>query len=74
MTQLYVAEAKQVQLQFRNMKAVIKANMDEIFDTPVLPVPSLVETGEEEEGAYKPQPIAKPVLAELEWWLDAFDH
>jgi hypothetical protein len=77
MTQMFVAEAKQVQTAFKERMDLIKKHMNEIFDTPVIAIPrvnaeELVD--DEDEKRLKPEVIIPPQLTEEVWWIDCFSH
>lgn len=76
MTRGLIKEAKEAQESFSAFKSIIKFHVDEIFDTPVLPVPTIgaVPEGMEEPVGITPEIIVKPAVMENEWWIDAFSH
>lgn len=75
MTSMLTEEARLLQETFAKFQVLIKTYVDEIFDTPVLPVPSLeVPGGMEELIGITPDVIIKPVLSDTQWWIAAFFH
>lgn len=74
MTEFYIQEAKQIQECFGAYLSKIKRHIDEIFDTPVIPLPTLNSEGLVDENVDSiPQVILKPQLTEIQWALETFD-
>ena len=73
MTRLLIKEAKEAQQLFSKFNNLIITHIDEIFDTPVLPVPSIeIPEGMEQPLGITPEVILKPVVSSEKWWIDAF--
>lgn len=74
MTEFFIVEAKEIQESFGKYLDVAKLHMDEIFDTPVIPLRTLNAEGLVDDAVdSKPQIILKPQLTEIQWALGAFN-